>query len=88
MVSLSSGFHPQTNSQMECTNQDLEPVLHCVVEANHTIWSFHLPWIEYSHNSLTCSATGLSPFKISLGYHSPDSRPRMQTWLCPLFRNT
>uniref|UniRef100_A0A3P9L3I1 Chromo domain-containing protein n=1 Tax=Oryzias latipes TaxID=8090 RepID=A0A3P9L3I1_ORYLA len=34
-------------------------------------WSTHLPWIEYSHNSLVSSATGLSPFMASNGYQPP-----------------
>ncbi|KAI3355642.1 hypothetical protein L3Q82_004175 [Scortum barcoo] len=67
-VSFSSGFHPQTNGQTERTNQDLESALRCVVSANPSSWSSYLPWVEYSHNSLTSSATGLSPFEASLGY--------------------
>lgn len=67
-VSLSSGFHPQTNGQTEHTNQELEAALGCVASTNQTTWSEQLPWIEYAHNSLTSSATGLSPFEVSLGY--------------------
>ncbi len=33
-VSLSSGFHPQTNDQTERTNQDLESALRCVASSN------------------------------------------------------
>ena len=33
-VSLSSGFHPQTNSQTECTNQTLENTLCCLAASN------------------------------------------------------
>lgn len=33
-VSLSSGFHPQSNGQTERTNQDLEAALRCVVGGN------------------------------------------------------
>ncbi|KAI3360101.1 hypothetical protein L3Q82_014421 [Scortum barcoo] len=70
-VSLSSGFNPQTNGQTEHTNQDLESALRCVAAANPSSWSTNLPWIEYSHNSLTSSATGVSPFESSLGYQPP-----------------
>lgn len=70
-VSLSSGFHPQTNGQTERTNQDLESALRCVTASDPTIWSTYLPWVEYSHNSMVSSSTGLSPFEASIGYQPP-----------------
>ncbi|KAM3850576.1 A disintegrin and metalloproteinase with thrombospondin motifs 14-like [Diretmus argenteus] len=70
-VSLSSGHHPQTNGQAERTNQDLEATLRCVAEADPTSWSTQLAWVEYAHNTLVSSATGMSPFNASLGYQPP-----------------
>lgn len=67
-VSLSSGFHPQTNSQTERANQELDAALRCVASTHQTTWSKQLPWIEYPHNGLTSSATGVSPFEASLGF--------------------
>lgn len=57
-VSLSSGFHPQTNGQMERANQEranqeLEAALRCLASTNQTTWSEQLPWVEYAHNSVT-----------------------------------
>ncbi|XP_035863596.1 uncharacterized protein LOC118496344 [Sander lucioperca] len=70
-VSLSSGFHSQSNGQTESANQDLEASLHCVAAQHRSSWAKHLPWIEYAHNSLTTSATVLSPFEVALGYQPP-----------------
>lgn len=70
-VSLTSGFHPQTNGETERANQNLVSALRCVTTANPSSWSSHLAWIEYAHNFLTSAATGLSPFEASLGYLPP-----------------
>ena len=67
-VSLSSGYHPQTNGQAERANQALEATLHCVPTSNPASWSLHLPWVEYSLNTMVNAATGLSLFLCSIGY--------------------
>lgn len=70
-ASLSLGYHPQSNSLMESRNQELESTLRCITKHNPATWSTCLPWVEYAQNSLTSSATSLSPFKVSLGYQPP-----------------
>ena len=62
MVSLTSGFHPQSNGQTERANQSLESM---------ASWSTQLPWAEYALNSHTSAATGLSLFECCLGYQPP-----------------
>ena len=67
-ASLSSGYHPQSNGQTERLNQDLEAALRCMVSSNPTSWCSQLPWVEYAHNTLKCSAIGMSPFECQFGY--------------------
>ena len=70
-VSLTSGYHPQSNGQTERANQDLEAALRCVCARNPSSWSSQLPWVEYAHNSLSTSATGMSPFMVLYGFQPP-----------------
>lgn len=70
-VSLSSGYHPQSNGQTERINQDLETTLRCLASSNPSSWSRYVMWAEYAHNTLCCSSTGLSPFECQFGFQPP-----------------
>lgn len=60
---------PQSNGQAERCNWELDVVLRWVINNNHNSWCKQLPWVENFHNNHTSSATGISPFKISLVYN-------------------
>ncbi|TWW59252.1 Retrovirus-related Pol polyprotein from transposon opus [Takifugu flavidus] len=70
-VSLSSGFHPQSNGQSERVNQEMEMALRCMASRHPSTWSKQLLWVEYAHNTLTISATGPSPFQCAYGFQPP-----------------
>lgn len=70
-VSLTSGFHRQSNVQTERCKQEQESKLWCVINSNLSSRCKHLPYVEYAHNCHTSSATGFSPFESSLGYNPP-----------------
>ena len=70
-ASLTSGYHPEANSQTERINQQMGTGLRCVVYQNPSTWSKHLVWVEYAHNSLPTSATCFSPFHCVYGNQPP-----------------
>lgn len=67
-VSLTSGFHAQSNGQVERLNQGNGRYLrtYCVNKQND--WARYVPWVEYAQNSLKHSATNLTPFQCVLGF--------------------
>ncbi|KAK1789925.1 hypothetical protein P4O66_002254 [Electrophorus voltai] len=52
MVSLTSGYHPQANGQVERVNQELGKFLRLYCRHYPETWSTLLPWAEYAQNSL------------------------------------
>jgi len=67
------GYHPEADSQIECTNQMLEQFLRIYCNYQQSDWSQLLPLAEFTYNNTPLSTTGTSPFFTNKGYH-----PRVQ----------
>ncbi len=88
-VSLTSGFHPQSNGQVERLNQEITRFLRSYCHQNQEDWSRFLLWAEYAQNSLRKPSTGLTPFQCVLGFQpplfpwsgEPSELPAVNDWL-------
>src|SRR5882762_9308447 len=73
---MSMAYHPQTDSQTECVNQELEQYMYlcayCSVRQNN--WADHLSTAEFAHNVCHHSTIDTSPFCALMGYQ-PTSLP-------------
>ncbi len=70
-MSLSSGYHPQSNGQTECKIQDVGRFLRSFCHGRQNSWNQFLGWAEYAQNFLRQSLTGLTPFQCVLGFQPP-----------------
>ena len=65
---MSTAFHPQTDGETECVNQELEQYLQVFRNVQQDNWAEIIPFMEFAHNSRQDSATGRSPFEIWYGF--------------------
>ncbi|KAF7642255.1 hypothetical protein LDENG_00261250 [Lucifuga dentata] len=82
-ASLTSGFHPQSNGQTERMNQEMETALCCMVSQDLSSWSSQLLWVEFAHNTLPSSTTGMSPFQCAYGFQPPLFSVEEKEVTCP-----
>jgi len=66
-LASSTAWHPQTNGQTECVNQELDQYLRLFVNKWQDDWYDLLPMVEFQHNNHIHSATQQPPFLLNTG---------------------
>ncbi len=70
-ISLSSGYHPQSNGQTERKIQEIGRYLRTFCHSHQNSWNRFIAWAEYAQNSLRQPSTDLTPYQCVLGYQPP-----------------
>ena len=65
---ISTAYHPQTDGQLECTNQRLEQYLWIFIDYHQQNWASLLPLAQYTLNSWPNATTKKAPFELILGH--------------------
>ena len=68
-VNLLTAFHPETDSQTEWANQNVETFLQAYTNENQNDWDTWLPMAEFADNNADSAAITLSPFFMNHGFH-------------------
>ena len=65
---ISTAYHPQTDGQSECTNQQLEQYLHIFIDYHQQNWASLLPLAQYTLNVWPNTTTKKAPFELIMGH--------------------
>ena len=66
---FTSSYHPEGNSQTECTNQTLEQYLWINCNYQHSNWSNLLLLAEFTYNNTPNATTSVLSFFANKGYN-------------------
>jgi len=70
-LTMSSGYHPQTDGQTERMNRTLEEMLRAfcgTIDMQHR-WEDYLPLAEFQYNNSVQTSTSFTPFYLNSGQH-------------------
>ena len=65
---ISTAYHPQTDGQLEHTNQRLEQYLRIFIDYHQQNWASLLPLAQYTLNAWPNATTKKAPFELILGH--------------------
>ena len=66
-LAMSSGFHPQTDGQMERANRSIEEMLRAYVGKRQNDWDERLGMVEFAYNNSVHSLSDYTPFYLCYG---------------------
>jgi len=66
---FTSGYHPEADDQMKCTNQILKQYLRIFYTYQQSDWAKLLPLAEFCFNNSLSATTNVSPFFANKSYH-------------------
>jgi hypothetical protein len=67
-LNFSSAYHPQTDGQIERTNQRLEDMLRACALKYEKSWDKSLPYAEFSYNNNYQASLKMAPFEALSGW--------------------
>jgi len=68
-ITASTAYHPQTDGQTECVNQELEQYLHVFMNKRQDDWDKWLPMAKFAYNNHIHSSMQHMPFFVDTGQH-------------------
>jgi hypothetical protein len=72
MISSSTAYHPQSNGQTKCVNQELKQYIRIFMSEQQNNWDTLLPLSEFAYNNHVHASTKHTPFFVDTSKH-----PRM-----------
>jgi hypothetical protein len=66
-LNLSTAYHPETDRQIERTNQTLEDMLRMYMMDQQKRWEEFLPLVEFAYNNSYHSTINMTPFEFIYG---------------------
>ena len=75
-LSLSTAYHPQSDGETECVNQEVETYLRIFCGSNPGSWADKISHAEFAHNHRPHSVTSQSLFYLMMGYE-PHALPSL-----------
>jgi len=68
-VAASMAYHPQTDGQTECVNQEIEQYLCLFTNQHQDDWFNWISLAEFAYNNCVHESTQTTPFMLDMGQH-------------------